>query len=212
MIAPCAAFVLAGGNSSRMGEDKARVSLAGEPLIYHALRILRTAGLNPVIAGARTELASFAPVLSDTGRGPLDGICTALASTQAPRAVFLSVDQPFVPHQLIEALIEDSVSTGAAVVVPRAVGFTETFPAVLDLATLPVLQAALATGQGGCFRSFQQAATELTRPLRAVPVEQLALTGRVVHPHGFPASFWCSSVNTQEDLAHASRLFARSIA
>lgn len=212
IAAPCAAFVLAGGRSSRMGADKALVELAGEPLIVHALRTLRNAGLDPVIAGARSELASFAPVLRDTGHGPLDGICTALASTPAPRAVFLSVDQPFVPPQLIQALVEDAEQTDAAVVVAHAAGFTETFPAVLDCATLPLLQATLASGQGGCFRAFQQAAAELGRPLRALPLEVLEQTGRVAHAQGIPASSWCTSLNTPADLAHASRLITRSIA
>ncbi len=34
-------FVLAGGQSSRMGRDKALLTFAGQPLIAHALAILR---------------------------------------------------------------------------------------------------------------------------------------------------------------------------
>ena len=37
-------FILAGGRSSRMGRDKALVDLAGNPLIQHALSILRFLG------------------------------------------------------------------------------------------------------------------------------------------------------------------------
>lgn len=212
MHAPCAAFVLAGGRSTRMGVDKALAAFAGEPLIVHALRILRAAGLEPAIAGARSPLTSFAPVVEDSGRGPLDGICSALGSTQSPRAVFLPVDQPLVPPQLIRTLLEDAVRTGAAVVVPRAVGFAETFPAVLDRAALPALRTALDAAQGGCFRAFQQAAAALDLPFRTLPVEQLAQVGRVRHPRDVPASFWCSSVNTPADLARAERLLARAIA
>jgi molybdopterin-guanine dinucleotide biosynthesis protein A len=212
MHAPCAAFVLAGGRSSRMGVDKALAAFAGEPLVVHALRILRAAGLEPAIAGARSPLASFAPVVEDEGRGPLDGICCALASTAESLAVFLPVDQPLAPPQLIHALVEDAEQTGAAVVLPRAVGFTETFPAVLDCAVLPLLRAALEAGQGGCFRAFQQAAEALGRPFRALPVELLAQTGRVRHPRAVPASFWCLSVNTPADLVRAQRLMSRAIA
>ena len=76
------AFILAGGHSSRMGRDKALIPLAGSPLIHHALGILRAAGLDPRIAGARSDLSSFAPTLPDdptrSGLGPLSGICSAL--------------------------------------------------------------------------------------------------------------------------------------
>ncbi len=212
MHAPCAAFVLAGGRSTRMGADKALVQLAGEPLIVHALCILRDAGLEPVIAGARSPLASFAPVVADSGRGPLDGICWALRSTPLPRALFLPVDQPLVPPQLIRTLLEDAECTGAAVVVPRAAGFTETFPAVVDRDALPALTVALEAGQGGCFRAFQQAAAVLRRPFRVLPVELLAQVGRVLHPRDIPSSFWCASLNTSDDLVRAQRLGAPVIA
>lgn len=172
------------------------------------LATLRAAGLEPRIAGARSALGAFANVIEDDGDGPLAGICAALAATDAERAVFLAVDQPLVPLELIVALMDEAQITDAAVVLPRASGFTETFPAVVDRAALPVLREALATGDGGCFRAFARAATELKRPLRAAPVELLAQAGRVVDERGVPASMWCKSVNTPVELRRAERLMA----
>src|SRR5947209_11653309 len=103
-MALAAGFVLAGGQSSRMGRDKALVPLAGQPLIEQALTILRHAGVDATILGNRPDLASFAPVLPDSpdqaatheqaGRGPLEGICRALANASAELALVLSVDAP----------------------------------------------------------------------------------------------------------------------
>ena len=103
-------FVLAGGQSSRMGQDKALLHFAGRPLVAHALSILSQAGLSVSIAGARpsarTSLEAFAPVVEDPepGLGPLAGICAALASTAARYAVFLPVDLPLLPPALIAFL------------------------------------------------------------------------------------------------------------
>jgi len=74
-----------------MGVDKALVHLRGRPLVEHALEILRGAGLAASIAGARSTLSAFAAVVEDVeaGKGPLGGICAALASTSAQRAVFV---------------------------------------------------------------------------------------------------------------------------
>ena len=87
-LPPADAFILAGGQSRRMGHDKALTLLAGVPLVQRACDLLRAAGLEPRIAGAQSDLSSFAPTLPDdptqSSRGPLSGICSALANTSAP--------------------------------------------------------------------------------------------------------------------------------
>ena len=63
--ADAAGFVLAGGRSSRMGQEKALLQLAGQPLVVHALQVLREAGLSGTIAGGNASLMAFAPVVED---------------------------------------------------------------------------------------------------------------------------------------------------
>src|SRR5579863_1272328 len=205
-----AAFVLAGGRSSRMGSDKALVQLAGRPMIAHALAILRDAGLTAAIAGARSPLAQFAPIIEDESpdSGPLAGICAALASTAAQHAVFLSVDQPLIPPSLIAYMTHHAAVTGAAVTLASVNGVAQTFPAILDRAALPHLRAALDAGRLGCFAAFQSAAGSLHRPLAVLPVELLAQCGAVGHSSAIPAAFWLSNINTPADLARADALRA----
>lgn len=204
-------FVLAGGASSRMGRDKALVVVAGRPLVAHALAILREAGLAARIAGARTDLSEFAPVVKDEGGGPLAGVCAALEAAEAELAVFLPVDMPLVPDSLIRYLLHEARVTGAAVVLPNACGFAQTFPAVVRREALPELKRALEKGEGGCFAALRQAAEKMKRPLAPVAVEELAQCGQASHALGVAAAWWLSNVNTPEEAERASRLLSGAI-
>ena len=203
-----AGFVLAGGQSSRMGSDKALAELAGEPLIVHAIRILRRAGLEVAIAGGRPVLAAYAPVVDDRGGGPLQGISHALASTGAVRAVFLPVDMPLVPPSLIGALVEGAAVSGAAAVSLSVGGFAETFPMVVDCALSAALRAEIEAGNAGARAAVRSAANALGRPPATWAAEALAQAGQVEHPAGLPPAFWFLNVNTPAQLKRAEAMLA----
>lgn len=200
-----AGFVLAGGQSSRMRRDKALLPFARQPLIQHAISILRDAGVNVSIAGARAPLAEFAPVVPDCrpGDGPLSGICAALAATPARYAVFLPVDLPLLPASLVAYLVHHAVVTAQAVTLPSLGGVAQTFPAVLDRKTLPTLQSALEAGRRGCLLGFQAAAAAFRQPLNPTPVELLVQARQIAHPRHLPAIRWFLNVNTPEELQRA---------
>ncbi len=205
-----AGFVLAGGQSSRMGADKALLELAGQPLVARALGVLREAGLPASIAGALSPLAAYAPVVHDAqpGLGPLAGVCAALASTSARHAVFLPLDLPLLPTSLLVFLLHHARITGAAVTLASVNGFAQTFPSVVDRAALPALQAALNQGRGGCFSAFKAAAGQLGRPFSVLPVEHLVQPGQIAHPDGLPPALWFLNLNTPEALQRAQYLLA----
>ena len=198
-------FVLAGGRSSRMGSDKSLAPLAGRPLLSYALATLRQAGLAASIAGSRSPLGAFAPVVEDSGegRGPLGGICAALASMSGQRAVFVPVDLPLLPASLLAFLLHHARITGGAVTLASVNGFAQTFPAVIERAVLPQLESELDAGRGGCFAAFQSAATQMGRRVDVVPVEMLVQCGQIAHPDGLPAVRWFLNVNAPEDLRRA---------
>jgi len=213
-----AGFVLAGGQSRRMGSDKALLPFAGEPLIARAVRTLHEAGLPASIAGAassaRAPLAAYAPLVDDSepGLGPLAGICAALAATSARFAVFLPVDLPLLPPSLIGYLLRHAQITGHAVTVPSVNGFMQTFPAVVDRATLPALQTELRATQRGCFSAFRAAADGLDQPVASLAVELLAQSGQVSHSLGLPSFRWFLNVNTPQDLQRAEEIVSHAIA
>ncbi len=204
--------VLAGGRSSRMGTDKALVHLDGVPLVVRALSILRDAGIDAAIAGARSDLYGFAPAVEDAGRGPLGGICAALGVTPAELGVFLSVDMPLLPSVLVSFLLDHARRTEAAITLASVNGFAQPFPAVVARAVLPGLQAELQAGNDGCFSAFRAVSERARSPLQVLPVEDLVQAGQVEDPRGLPPTYWFLNVNTPHDLARAGSLLPRAMA
>jgi len=105
-------FVLVGGQSSRFGSDKALALWKGHPLLHHAVRVLREAGLTPRLVGRDPRpYAGFshAFVLAErAGLGPVEGLRAALRASAAPRALVLSVDMPAVTVEGIRALLAEA--------------------------------------------------------------------------------------------------------
>ncbi len=79
-----AAFILAGGKSTRMGTDKAFVEYDGRILLERALSLARSVTPDVRIVGSQEKFAPFAPVVEDIFRdcGPLGGIHSALRSSR----------------------------------------------------------------------------------------------------------------------------------
>jgi molybdenum cofactor guanylyltransferase len=206
----CEGFVLAGGQSSRMGQDKSLVRFRGVPLIQHALQILRAAGIEARIAGARADLSSFAPAIPDdpafSGLGPLSGICPAMGAASARFVVFIPVDLPLVPHELIRYLVHHARTTESAVTLASICGFVETFPVVIDSEAAPLLYQSLRSDDRKSLNAFRAAADALSRPFSVVPVEFLIQAGQIHDPHGLPPNAWFLSLNTPEDLHAAEAL------
>jgi molybdopterin-guanine dinucleotide biosynthesis protein A len=119
-----AAFILAGGRSTRMGADKAFVALDGRTLLARALDLARSVTHDVHIVGEAAKFAVFAPVVEDVfpGCGPLGGIHAALRASQAELNLILAVDMPFVPPALLPFLLTRARNSAATVTVARAGG------------------------------------------------------------------------------------------
>lgn len=96
--------VLAGGDSARMGRDKALVRLpSGATLLENAVDSLRKAGAGRIwVSRAHQDPADdgcAAKCLPDllSRRGPAGGMLTALAELSAEPLVFLPCDMPRIP-------------------------------------------------------------------------------------------------------------------
>jgi molybdenum cofactor guanylyltransferase len=116
-----AAFVLAGGKSSRMGTDKAFIMLDGRTLLARALELARSLTPDVSIVGDAAKFAAFAPVVEDLfhGCGPLGGIHAALRASVAELNLMLAVDVPFISPALLKFLIARARESAALATVGR---------------------------------------------------------------------------------------------
>ena len=95
------AVLLAGGESRRMGTEKATIVFNGEPLWLRQIKLLRYLEPEEILVSARAERSWRPPdtelVLDQTpSRGPISGLTAALARTRTSHLVALGVDMPFV--------------------------------------------------------------------------------------------------------------------
>jgi molybdopterin-guanine dinucleotide biosynthesis protein A len=116
-----AAFVIAGGRSSRMGRDKAFLSLHGTTLLERALAVARAASPQVTIVGPREKFAAYGNFVEDlyAGQGPLAGIHAALSSSTSELNLVIGVDTPFLEPRFAQYLVEQAKTSAAVVTVPR---------------------------------------------------------------------------------------------
>lgn len=199
------AFVLAGGQSTRMGRDKALLEISGVPLIEYALEKLRVLGFSPRIAGSRLDLSRFAPVIADNHSltGPLGGIEAALATSEAEQNLFLPVDSPWVPVEFLGWMIDRASRTDAIGTVPRLQGLPQPLCAIYSSALLPHARAALAEADFAVIRAVGRASKVTGLRIDSFDVE--AIASAQSWPQPIPLHRWFQNLNTLADF-HQSAL------
>jgi len=203
MTAPTQAIpgvILAGGLSSRMSEDKARIRLGGASLLDRAARrlgpqvsALAVNANGPVLFADGGELPVFADL--DTARaGPLGGILAALDHAKrhhpgASHVATVPIDSPFFPADLVARLARAADSPDRIVTARSAGGLHPVF-ALWPVALAGDLAAWLAGGGALRVRSYLE-----RHQARIVDFPSLDT------PRGLFDPFF--NINTPDDLAAA---------
>lgn len=101
---PCIGVVLAGGESRRMGRDKALLCWRGRPLIDHQLATLQAAGVTRTcVSGARPIHHGIADPLPQAG--PVSGLAgVADHTTDVADLLIMAVDMPLLSSALLARL------------------------------------------------------------------------------------------------------------
>ncbi len=140
-------IILAGGESKRMGTDKAFVRLNGKPLISYALNTLKTVSSEILLSVGSAPLQyENLRVVKDIypNCGPVSGIFSALSQSKTKLNLVLSCDMPFVSAELLKFLLDEVAGNPADVVLPvDENGQWQTLCAVYSKDILPQLEKAL---------------------------------------------------------------------
>ena len=105
------AVLLAGGESGRMGRDKATLLFRGKPLWQIQLELLRKLQPQEIFISARTD-PTWRPrdvefvADAEPSRGPLSGIAATLSRTTTDHLLAFAIDTPFVTENYLRALCE----------------------------------------------------------------------------------------------------------
>jgi molybdopterin-guanine dinucleotide biosynthesis protein A len=201
MSAQISGFVLAGGRSSRMGEDKALVELGGQPLIALAVAKLRRFCAEVAILGANPELSDYAPLVPDlhTDCGPMGGIEAALAYAVGDWSMILPVDVPFLPESLLAGWIVETVGNeGLRLSLFRVEGRVQPTILLIHRDLAPATALAVSQQRYKLFPVLEAAAQEIAER-RGMQIDEVL---RIVEvSEGQRGCF--ANLNTPEDLALA---------
>ncbi|HSP46279.1 MAG TPA: molybdenum cofactor guanylyltransferase [Chthoniobacterales bacterium] len=182
------AVLLAGGESRRMGRDKAVVVFCDEALWRRQLRVLRDIGPEKVFVSARTE-SSWLPgdteLLLDEppARGPLSGLTKALVQMETSHLVVLAVDMPFVTREQLRLLC--TMASEGSGVVPLIGERTEPLAAIYPKEAAVDFAAALAGTDFSLQRIIRKLAADEKVRLYAVPPKDERLYRSVNEPDDF---------------------------
>jgi molybdopterin-guanine dinucleotide biosynthesis protein A len=167
-------YVLAGGKSSRMGQDKSLLELAGKPLVHHAVTKLRRVCMDVRILSGNPELAAYAPIVSDLhpGCGPLGGMEAALAHSVFDWNLFVPVDMPFVPtaflhHWVRRTLVEEK--RGARLAMFTVDGLPQPTLAMVHRDVAPFVASAVERGEFKLYPVLERAGRELAAKQGVLP-------------------------------------------
>ncbi|TAJ79836.1 MAG: molybdenum cofactor guanylyltransferase [Gallionellaceae bacterium] len=176
MIADCTAIILAGGESKRMGRDKAALPFNGETLLQSVIGSVQPLFAQTLVSVRELRADVSLPQICDTQAdgGPLIGLISALETVTTPWVFVVACDMPFVAPALIEQLASyrekpskaqpspalpcasiryaDARTRGGRgglvcqAVVPIIAGYPQPLAAFYARSCLPLLQNSLASG------------------------------------------------------------------
>ena len=188
--------IQAGGESRRMGRDKALMPFLGRPLVERVVERIIPIADEVLVTTNNLEDYRFLglPLFRDPkpGRGALGGLYTALSSSTCEAVAVVACDMPFASPSLIEAANRLLLREKADVVIPDSGNGLEPLHAVYRHETcLPAIESAIDADQWRLISWFPQVRVRFLQP------DEIKL----YDPSGL--AFW--NLNTPEEFAEAEK-------
>jgi len=189
--------IQAGGESRRMGQNKALLPFHGQPLIERVVKRLKSTADELILIANRPELYQFLglPIFPDLipGKGALGGLYTALGTAHFPLVAVVACDMPFINPELLAAERAFLVQGDWDVAIPRSDEGLEPLHAVYrkDVCLPPILKA------------LEEDRLRMTSWFSDVKVREVSLDEVALYDPEF-LSFM--NVNTPEEFTQAERL------
>lgn len=190
-------IIQAGGQSSRMGEDKALKPFLGKPLIQRVIDRLSPIADELLVTTNRPADYAFLNqrLIADLkpGRGALGGLYTAIASANHPFVAVVACDMPFASKSFFESAHRLIVQKEADVVIAKTEAGYEPLHALYRReACLPAIEAAIEADQWKVVSWLPNVNTRILSPAEL----------KLFDPTGL--CFW--NVNTPEEFEKAEQL------
>lgn len=189
--------IQAGGQSARMGEDKALKPFLGRPLIQRVIERLIPIADEIIVTTNRPAEYAFlnlrlVPDLKP-GRGALGGLYTAIASATHPLAAVVACDMPFASQMFFEGARRLMVEEEADVIIAKTDEGYEPFHALYRCKTcLPAIESAIDADQWKVISWFHQVKVRTLNPDEVISLDSLGLC------------FW--NLNTPEEFLKAEKI------
>lgn len=186
--------IMLGGKSTRMGRDKALVTLGGRTLLQLAVERWRDYGGGIQLSVGSAQRAALAPegipAVADVyaDRGPLGGLHAGLLACRTEYLLLVAVDSPFVTCELADRLVEAAEELGCDACVYVLDGRTQPLFALYRVGCSAAAEDLIQTGKNGMNALLDRVRTH-----------------RIAAPDG---SFF-RNLNTPEELLRAEEEFCR---
>jgi molybdenum cofactor guanylyltransferase len=170
-----AAYILAGGQSSRMGRDKAMLAPGGTPLLMRTAALLALLAGPPIIVGPPARYSALGyDVIPDDGAsiGPLGGIATALRHSNQVWNLIVGCDLPFLTSPWLDYLMGRAVESNADAVIPQSAAGAEPLCAMYRKTCVTPVLAAIDRGTRKVTDAFAALKIDVVTPQEWKPFDE----------------------------------------